>query len=831
MGNKASKQPVLSPENEKYRSFPGSAILEKTFCGNIDTTDPSEYENSNVADRLWKKANIMCISSPTEADRAVVEVESVASNYEPRGSRLLARALVNEVTDNPKTMTAEELTNRERKLLKAQKLASKQPSGTVGAPGVGVGPPQVFNSIAYAVTGEEVSGPCLNMNPTKNRDDILAQALVESGGALPSNGIALAEDIGEQMHQRNPHALTIAVVLSRRSPGLGHPDTVTRQTAFDFNELQDRDYEYISATDSHGWRAGGGEGTGSKKSPHIDVAHVPILHMDCADAAAVDHVIHTLASGDVFIPHMSVLPDSLAVHGSPLPDICLNWPCERNEDVPVDDWPNWCLEFVHNQLFEFFYESNAKPQWTPRPFSMTMAKSVRWKTVKHMNQYFRRAEKVLSEWREGGPQFLDPQHSYMDGGASPEEVSKPHGLYIMRRDPVSGMLQPTNYFPPNFDPPYTTKMTRSLLENVLNKSWDQRRREWSSQAQPRLVSPGMLLAAACGCGDNSGGYVAKEVTNSSPSAKLPSGLEEPPIVIVRSFGKEVGRGNEGESLPERRESPSNSEEKKVDDIASLRTEGDDSEVMNALRKDRTVERKPEASPAAKPNLPKPTEKAQKARIETMRSGEDDSTQEEAKPETKARLFSDEDWTNVSPEQSPTSDPPGNKGMLPPHWVKKSPERLLDKERRRQEEMSTNQKIKPSSKYRMQPNPSSSPRSPTMSKSGSGTSSLEYSMDTNQPETLLGQMYTNAVSSESTPQSAATTPVDDNDEHSTALSLQTSGSSYMSVVPTDEELFAIGWAKAMDPKSGNFYYFTLDRQKIVWESPLTNPQVPVDAPGA
>jgi hypothetical protein len=39
------------------------------------------------------------------------------------------------------------------------------------------------------------------------------------------------------------------------------------------------------------------------------------------------------------------------------------------------------------------------------------------------------------------------------------------------------------------------------------------------------------------------------------------------------------------------------------------------------------------------------------------------------------------------------------------------------------------------------------------------------------------------------------------------------------VPSDEDLFAVGWAKALDPKSGSYYYFTLDRSKIVWDNPL------------
>lgn len=41
----------------------------------------------------------------------------------------------------------------------------------------------------------------------------------------------------------------------------------------------------------------------------------------------------------------------------------------------------------------------------------------------------------------------------------------------------------------------------------------------------------------------------------------------------------------------------------------------------------------------------------------------------------------------------------------------------------------------------------------------------------------------------------------------------------SFLPSDEELNAIGWAKALDTNSGSYYYFTLDRTKTVWENPL------------
>jgi hypothetical protein len=63
--------------------------------------------------------------------------------------------------------------------------------------------------------------------------------------------------------------------------------------------------------------------------------------------------------------------------------------------------------------------------------------------------------------------------------------------------------------------------------------------------------------------------------------------------------------------------------------------------------------------------------------------------------------------------------------------------------------------------------------------------------------------------------------EENDAASYSMSIQESTSSMQSVIPTDEELFAVGWAKALDSKSGNYYYFTLDRTKTVWENPLSH----------
>jgi hypothetical protein len=427
-------------------------------------------------------------------------------------SALFARALLNEVTDNPATMRPTEMTAREKKLIKAQeraKTASRNNLRAVGGQGTMKGH---LNTLGNNASSRIMPPNLLSEN----------RAQVRGEDEAPGK-----------------HRVTIGLMLSRREAKLGHSDTVTRQTAFDFNELQDRQYKYVSSTDSSGWKAGGGESGKAanpnqvnmnvsnslsddtdldmdpgvqtqqtqQQSPKVaaqDTVHIPIMHIDCESSAAIDSVIAALARGEVFIPHMSVMPEALGVNGISPPDLVVRFGCERNDDMPPEEWPNWCLEFMHNQLYDYFSDMGAK--WMKRPFQITLAKKVRWKTVKHMNKFFSHSENVIDAWREKGPQYLDPQPSYIEGGASPEEVARPHGIYLLRNG------KPTNYFAPNFEPPYTTKMTRSLLLNVMSKSWDRKRRDWSSEPIAR-VTTSLLLSTMCGCADaNDGGFIAREAT-------------------------------------------------------------------------------------------------------------------------------------------------------------------------------------------------------------------------------------------------------------------------------------------------------------------------------
>jgi len=492
----------MSQDGSKpYRNPTAGMILPGELCHSTKSIHIEHFNKSESIDEATGKRKV----NPTSA--------------------LFARALISEVTDNPRTMPPEAMAAREKRLLKAQERARRQRRGISALAGV-----SPLGGLNLSFANATAAGEMDTRNAGTQHASILPpNQLSENRAQLGGS----SEIVGEGEMRRGKHTITIGLSLSRRHSTQGHPDTVTRQTAFDFNELQDRSYKYVSSTDSSGWRAGGGEvggnpaetptnasqmedaldvdKSGNGHAPNAaahkvaapDTVHIPIIHIDAASPAAVDQIIAALARGEVFIPHMSILPEALSVNGVSPPDLVVRFGCERNDDLPPDEWPNWCLEFMHNQLYEYFL--NAGARWTKRPFQITLAKKVRWRTVKHMNKFFAHSERVINAWREKGPQYLNPQLSYIEGGATPEEVARPHGIYLLRNG------RPTNYFPPNFEPPYTTKMTRSLLMNVIGNSWDKKRRDWTSEPIPRVITPAMLIATVCGCGDGgTTGFIAGE---------------------------------------------------------------------------------------------------------------------------------------------------------------------------------------------------------------------------------------------------------------------------------------------------------------------------------
>jgi hypothetical protein len=128
-------------------------------------------------------------------------------------------------------------------------------------------------------------------------------------------------------------------------------------------------------------------------------------------------------------------------------------------------------------------------------------------------------------------------------------------------------------------------------------------------------------------------------------------------------------------------------------------------------------------------------------------------------------------------------------------------------------------------------PSRTAGSPSLQRANSGIS-LDYSIDSSLlgdgSTTLAGSVLATDASvgtanSRRTQRSTGTTGTFKGkkiaEEDDGSVSIQESYSGSGEPVPNDEDLFAIGWAKALDAKSGSYYYFTLDRTKIVWDNPL------------
>jgi hypothetical protein len=70
---------------------------------------------------------------------------------------------------------------------------------------------------------------------------------------------------------------------------------------------------------------------------------------------------------------------------------------------------------------------------------------------------------------------------------------------------------------------------------------------------------------------------------------------------------------------------------------------------------------------------------------------------------------------------------------------------------------------------------------------------------------------------------ANSPTGADDEISIGITTKKSvtGEKKEETIPSDEDLLAIGWKKALDAASGKYYYYTVDRDQVVWENPLVN----------
>jgi len=277
---------------------------------------------------------------------------------------------------------------------------------------------------------------------------------------------------------RQGHAFLGLNLTRNHSPGekMANCDRVTRQTQFDFNQIQDREYEYLYATNDDGWLCGGGENGDSTKLTNIDSAHVEIVNMGSFNeewgGASRDRIREVMSQ--IMIPHIAITPSLVLRNPDTPPELELKFELERDVGKGVETWPNWQLRFVHNQVFD---RLTNPARFCPGPHHMSFTRKAAFRSPKHMQQYFEKCDGVVRKWRERGATLIEPETDPSKPGYPSKplgsELDSPHGVYLFKN-----RNEPIEYFEPNFHPPYDTPEKRKIISDVLSKEWDEDNLTW-----------------------------------------------------------------------------------------------------------------------------------------------------------------------------------------------------------------------------------------------------------------------------------------------------------------------------------------------------------------
>jgi len=262
----------------------------------------------------------------------------------------------------------------------------------------------------------------------------------------------------------------LGLSLSRNhcGDGVGHTASVTRQSQFDFNRVQDRSYKWFDTTDHHGWLLGGGEAEDSWKMPNPDSAHCEIVRFGTFQrelgGLPMEDVLKAVADGSLLIPEFRVVPTAVERNPDTPPEVELRFDLLSDPQTNVEDWANWQLPFVMNQIYELF---QFPARYTPGPFHATMVRKAGFRDAAAWKAYFAHCSAVVAEWRARGPVLLEAEEK------DPSTTGAVGGLYFFR-----DANRVVGYVEPNFLPPYNTPEKRALIQKVLSRRWDQDRLEW-----------------------------------------------------------------------------------------------------------------------------------------------------------------------------------------------------------------------------------------------------------------------------------------------------------------------------------------------------------------
>jgi hypothetical protein len=274
----------------------------------------------------------------------------------------------------------------------------------------------------------------------------------------------------------------LGMVFSRNSPDepMAHKATVTRQTQFDLNDIQDRKYEYFASTNDDGWLCGGGENGDHCKLPAKDSAHITIAEFGTLTAEFggidIERIRQILTNGTILIPHMCVIPSFVFKNPDNPPEVELKFELRKVKDNDsVEEWENWVLPFVYNQVFNNLHKDNpaihghmVRGDGRNQHYHVSLVRKAAWRSAEKMRDYFKNCSDAVARWRKRGSVCLEPETNPGSTGfvgenkALRNELTNPHGVYLYktRQDVV-------DYFTPNFYPPYNTPEKRKIIEKWL----------------------------------------------------------------------------------------------------------------------------------------------------------------------------------------------------------------------------------------------------------------------------------------------------------------------------------------------------------------------------
>lgn len=271
----------------------------------------------------------------------------------------------------------------------------------------------------------------------------------------------------------------LGLSLARKSDQ-GHPDSVTHQTAFDLNDVIDRNYEYLASTNDDGWLVGGGE-PGPPKSYKLaakDSAHVEIMRIGTykPEWGGINQreIIEVLRSGKILIPQIEVIPTAVVANGDRPPELEIRFDMPYGPDfvdMKAKLPPNWQLRFIHNQLFKHFYNPS---RFCPGAFHSTIVRKAEFRSQEHKDAYFAMCKAVLAKWKLAGPQPLNTTQG--------EDQS---GLWLFQ-----DRTKATHFFAPNFLPPYDTEEKRQVILSYLTEEWDEKTLSWKKAEYPENKKKG-----------------------------------------------------------------------------------------------------------------------------------------------------------------------------------------------------------------------------------------------------------------------------------------------------------------------------------------------------